>query len=149
MATQWPLVVDRLVALLPTLPHWAVVEVHDGAAYDVKAVTFATVGHATDGVQTHAGSYTKTLSNDGVQYVERGSVACQIVCTDDISSVTQLRALIFGLLDDLEDAIRQDRTLGVLSQEGTADLSVDVSTMQTIPGATATIAFSIDYLTVT
>jgi hypothetical protein len=79
----------------------------------------------------------------------RPALACQITCTDDELDQAGLRALIFGLFDDLEAAIRADRRLGVLSQEGTADLSVDVTSMQTIPGAATTVAFSIDYFTVT
>lgn len=149
MATQWPRVAARLVALLPSLPHWAAVQVFDGAAYDVKAATFATVAHSTDGTTATAGSFTTTLAADGVQYVETGSVACQLTCTDDGPDIAPIRALIFTLFNDLEAAIRADRTLGVLSPEGTTDLAVDVSSIQAIPGESTTIAFSIDYYTVT
>lgn len=149
MATQWPRVAARLFALLPSLPHWAAVQVFDGAAYDVKSATFATVAHSTDGTTTSAGSFVKSLAQDGIQYVEQGSVACQLTCTDDGPDIVAIRSLIFTLLDDLEAAIRADRTLGVLSPEGTTDLTVDVSSMQAIPGESITLAFSIDYFTVT
>lgn len=149
MSSQWPLVAARLYALLPTLPHWADVEVWDGAAFDVSKATFATVGHATDGVQTAAGTFTKTQASDGYRVIEQGSVACQITCTDDELDQAALRTLIFGLFDDIEAAIRTDRTLGVLSDEGTTDLTVDITSMQTIPGAATTVAFTVDYYTVT
>lgn len=149
MATQWPRVANRLLALLPTLPNWADVDVQAGAMFDTKAVTYATVGHATDGNTTTQGSYTKALALNGYQYEERGSVACQLVSFDDGPDLTDIRGTIFAMLDDLEDAIRADRTLAVLSPEGTTDLRVDVSSSQAIPGASMDVAFSVDYFTVT
>lgn len=149
MSAQWPVVVARLVALLPTLPHWGGVQMFDDAAYDLKAATYATIGHATDGTSTTRGHYTKTLAPDGFRYIEQGSVACQITTDDDGPNVTSLTTLVFGLIDDLEAAIRGDRTLGVLSQEGVASLTVDVSSLQTIPDTSTTLAFAVDYLTVT
>jgi hypothetical protein len=149
MSAQWPRVAGRLFALLPTLPHWAGVQLFNDAAYDVSAATYATVGHATDGTTTTRGHYTKTLSPDGVLYIEQGSVACQITTDDDGPDITDMTTLIFGLIDDLEAAIRADRTLGVLSPEGTTDLTVDLSSMQTVPGASTTLAFSVNYYTVT
>lgn len=149
MATQWPNVVTRLVALLPTLPSWGGVQVFRGAAYDVTAATFCTVAHATDGTLTAAGSYTTTQAADGYRYVEQGSVACQLVCTDDGPDLDELDALMFGLVDELDQAIRADRTLAVLSQDGFFDMSVNVQTAQAIPGAVAALAFTPTYYTVT
>jgi hypothetical protein len=149
MATQWPRVAARLAALLPTLPHWGGVDVKYGAIYDTSKATFATVGHSTDGTTTQAGSYTKTLALDGFQYAEQGSVDCQLTTTDDGPDLAAIRDFVFALMDDIEDAIRADRRLGVLSPEGTADLRVDVNSTQAIPGAALTVAFSIDYYTVT
>lgn len=149
MAAQWPRVAARLVALLPTLPHWAGVTVLNGAAYDVSTATWATVGHASDGMTTTAGSYRTTQAPDGYRYLEQGAVACEITCTDDGPDITAIRALMFSLLDDLEAVIRADRTLGVLSSEGTVDLTVDVGSFQSIPGAASTVVFSVEYLTVT
>lgn len=146
---QWPLIVAHLVELFPTLPHWADVQVFDDAAYDVKKVSWATVGHSTDGTTTTRGHYTWTQAPDGFRYIEQGSVACTLSTSAAGPSLTAATGLIFTLLGDLEAQIRADRTLGVLSSEGTTDLTVDVSSAQEIPGSSVTVPFSIDYYTVT
>jgi hypothetical protein len=147
---QWPLVVNRLLALLPTLPGWAgVVSVHDGAAYDSVKQIFATVAHSDDGQTTQAGGYTSTLHLDGVSYAETGHVACQITYNDDRATITTARGALFPLLNQLDAAIRADRTLGVLSKEGTTDLDVSILSAQTIPGAAYTVPFTLHYFTVT
>jgi hypothetical protein len=148
MAAQWPLVVSRLVEFLPTLPGWDQVTVCDGAAFDVKTALYNTVGHATDGVNTQAGNYTKTLTGEGSQYAESGSVVCQLGIGMD-GDLSALRSTLFSLFDQLEAAIRADRRLGVLSQEGTCDLTVDLSSAQMIAGVSYAITWSLDYFTVT
>lgn len=149
MSAQWPLVVGRLLELLPTLDGWSAVQVFDGAAFDPSSTVFATVGHGTDGLQTQAGSFSSQQDNDGFQRAETGTVVCQVCSSDDAQNVQSQRMALCVLLDAFDDAIRADRRLGVLSQEGTSFVSCDVTSMQTIPGADVTILFTFHYTTVT
>lgn len=151
MAAQWPLVAARLLALLPTLPGgWDQVSVHDGAARDSVKRVFCTVGHSTDGLNSTAGTFSTTQSPDGFLIQETGSVACQLTYTDDAPSLATARAAVFPLLDTLLAYVQADRRLGgVLSPEGTSDLTFDVNSAQPIPGAALTVTFALHYFTVT
>lgn len=149
MAVQWPLLVSRLLVLLPTLDGWGQVSVFDGAAFDSSRPVFCTVAHSDDGQVTTAGSFATAQSDDGFQYSETGNVACQLTFTDDRATVAALRAKVFGLLDPLDAAIRADRRLGVLSADGYTQLDVNVTSTQLVEGAGLTLPFSINYFTVT
>ena len=49
MATQWPLLTARLVALLPTLSGWSAVQVFDGPPVTSEIPTsYCTVGYVDD-----------------------------------------------------------------------------------------------------
>lgn len=148
MAAQWPRVTARLVALLPTLPGWAQIKVYDGAALDSQTASFCTVAHASDGITAHVGNYTVTTADDGFRRIEQGTVACSLTSTADLGALAPSRLAVFALIDALDDAIRADRTLGVLSREGTTDLTVDVASMQVV-GNAQVLTFNVDYYTVT
>lgn len=149
MALQWPLVVARLLTVLPNLSGWDVVTVFEGAAYDNSKSVFCTVAHSDDGMTTTAGQFVTAQSADGFQYAETGHVACQLTYTDDKAPPDVLRDKVFGLFNAVDAAIRADRRLGVLSPEGSAALDVSVTSMQVIQGAGLTVPFSITYFTVT
>lgn len=152
MAAQWPRIVARLVTYLPTLSGWSVtdgVTVFNGAAVDCATRSFVTIGHWTDGIDTSRGSYAKTQHPDGYRYAETGAVHCQIASSDGLIVLDAVGVATFALMDALEDAIRANRTLGVLSAEGYFDLSVDVTSMQDVPGAGQTLPFTLTYFTVT
>lgn len=150
MAAQWPKVKARLLILLPTLAGWAgvVEEVYNGPPVgDVDAVVYAAVGYVPG--NDSGGSYTSTQSPDGFQYIEAGSVLGEIVAASGDDDYPTVEAQAFALLDAFDAAIRADRTLGVLSQEGTAELSADVLPAADGDGAVVTLAFTLSYYTVT
>lgn len=152
MAIQWPLVVDRLVAWLPTLPAFAGVTVFDGPAYDVgsAAATFVTVGHSDDGQTTRSGTWSTDLAIDGYRYVETGDVACALFYEVDAdSTMSALRSTVFPLLDAIDDGIRADKRLGVLAPEGLAWLTADIAAAQIVAGSMMSVPFSINYQTTT
>lgn len=149
VSVQWPLIVARLLDLLPTLDGWSAVQVFDGAAYDPSSNVFATVAHGTDGLQTQAGQFSSQQTPDGYRREETGTVVCQVCSSDDSQVVQPQRLALCGLLGAFEDAIRADRRVGVLSPEGTSWVSADVTSSQSIPGADVTILFTFHYTTVT
>jgi hypothetical protein len=152
MAAQWPLVAERLVALLPTLPGWSGVEVFDGPPVTGETpAQYATVGYVSD---EHAGTYNTTLGPNGQQTVETGQVISQLVCATGDSDegdveVSSMRSQAFALMDALDAEIRRDRRLGVLSQEGTTDLAVDVLSVSNRQGTACSLVFTLTYFTVT
>lgn len=146
MASQWPRLHAALVATLPTLPGWSVVEVFDGPPVTGNVPTsYCTVGHAQ--LEDSAGSYETTLAGNGFQLEESGLVRCELVVFDGGTDVTALRVRAFGLLDALDAAIRANRTFGVLSPEATTDLAVDVVPVQSQAGAVQRLPFSVLYFT--
>lgn len=148
MAAQWPLVVERLVALLPTLAGWDQVTVFDGQPVTAATPTmYATVGYVPG--SEHAGTYSTTQSPDGFQYMETGQVISQLVCATGSVDLPGLRSQAFALLDQLDSAIRADRRLGVLSQEGTTDLTVDPLPASNQRGTALALVFTLTYFTVT
>ena len=148
MASQWPLVHARLVALVEGL------DPAPDATYDGPPVTgdspttYATVGYVYG--EDSAGEFTTDTTNS-YQIAETGSVRGEFVATDGApDALSAVRAKAFALTDALEAAVRSDRTLGgVLSAQGTATLRVDVVPSQTTSGAMQRLSFTLDYFTVT
>lgn len=146
MATRWPAVRARLVELLPTLPGWADVSVYDGPTVTGEAPEeYATVGYVAD--EDAAGSFEHERAGDGFRVEERGFVRCELVVLTGSADLPTVRDRAFALIDALEQEIRRDRTLGVLSAEGTARLVVDVVPVQNSAGAAQRLVFSLDYFT--
>lgn len=147
MATQWPLVAQRLVDLLPTLPGWDQVSVFDGPPITGDdPANYCTVGYVED---DQAGTYTTVQDPDGFQRQESGEVRSQLVCRTGEDNLSGMRALLFGLIDALDAAIRDDRRLGVLSPQGTSDLVVDVLSVQNEAGTAQAVVIALQYYTVT
>lgn len=148
MATQWPLVVNKLVTLLPTLSGWTNVTVYDGAPVtgDIP-VDYATVGYVAD---DQAGTYNLIQDPDGVQWQEAGTVRSQLTCVTGDADLSTMRTRTFALVDALETYVRNNRTLGnTLSPEGTTELTVEVLSIQSGTGAGQTVIFTLQYFTVT
>ena len=147
MATQWPLVVARLLALLPTLSGWSAVTVIDGPLVSADVPTdYVTVGYVDN---DQAGTYITAQSPDGFRYVETGTVRSQLNCVTGDSDLAGMRARVFALMDAVEGAVRADRRLGVLSPEGTSELDVDVLSLQNAAGTAQQLTFTLHYQTVT
>lgn len=145
MASQWPRVHARLVALLPTLSGWPA-DVFDGPPVTGNAPTrYATVGYVFG---EDSGGEFRTDTTNAYRIEETGSVRGEIVATTGTADIASVRAQAFALADALEAAIRADRTLGgVLSADGLATLRFDVVPAQTQQGATQRLPFSVDYTT--
>lgn len=147
MAAQWPLVKAQLTTVLPTLPGWSGVTVFNGApTRRTLPNDFATVGYVDN---DQAGSYTLVQDPDGSQMQETGFVRCQIACSGGgVESDPESR--VFALADAFETYIRADRRLGgVLSQQGTTTLAVDVATAQSDQGTAVALVVALHYFTVT
>lgn len=148
MATQWPLVAQHLVDLLPSLPGWDQVSVFDGPPITGDDPSnYCTVGYVED---DQAGTYTQVQDPDGFSRQEAGDVRSQLVCRTGDDDLTGMRTLLFGLLDALDDHIRSDRRLdNVLSPQGTSELVVDVLSVQTETGTAQTAVIALHYTTIT
>lgn len=148
MATQWPLVVQRLLVMLPALPGWSGVKVYDGLPVTGDAPSdYVTVGYVSSDV---AGSYQTVMSPDGYQWEETGVVRSELASVSGDGDLSEVRGRMFGLLDALDASIRADRTLGgVLSREATTELVVDVMSVQNSAGAAQSVVFTVHYFTVT
>ena len=147
MAAQWPLVVDRLVALLPTLTGWDQVAVFDGPpTTGDDPNNYCTVGYVED---DQGGTYDSVQHPNGFQYEETGEVRSQLVCRTGDDDLAGMRALLFSLADALDDAIRADRRLGVLSPQGTSELVVDVLSVSNESGIAQAAVIALRYFTVT
>lgn len=150
MTAQWPLVVAKLLAVLPTLSGWDAtnVTVHDGPPdTDSPTLDYMTVGYVSD---DQAGTYSLSQNDSGFQWDETGTVRCQLVCRDGETGVAGMRVRAFQLADVLETYVRSDRTLGkTLSPDGTIDVNSEVQTVQSTAGVKVSIVFTLQYTTVT
>jgi len=145
MATQWPAVKRAIVDLLPTLTGWPSADLtFDGPPVAGDSSSYVTVGYV-DG-EDSAGSFTTDTTN-GYRIEETGSVVGELVAWAGDTDLPARQAEAFAAMDAFEVALRADRTLGVLSPDGTARLSVDVLPAQTNAGAVQRLRFTIEYLT--
>lgn len=153
MAAQWPLIVNKLVTLLPTLAGWSAVDVIDGRpVQDVTADQYCTVGFVTspNNADEHAGSYTQTQDPDGFQYVESGTVRCQVTSATGATDIPAQRTALFVLCNAVEGSVRADRTLGgVLAPASTLDLHVEVLAVANQSGSAVSAVLTFSYTTVT
>ena len=148
MAAQWPLVVARLLTLLPTLPGWSAVTVIDGPLVSADVPTdYVTVGYVEG---DNAGAYTTTQDPNGSQWAEAGTVRSQLNCVTGDADLAGMRTRVFALADAFEASVRADRTLGgVLCTYGTSELDVDVLSLQNSSGTAQQLTFTLRYFTVT
>lgn len=151
----WPVVQQRLVALLPTLPGWTGVVVHDGQPrLNRNAKESISVGWSTFGPQGgtrgsglgDSGSWSNTEETVQTMRAENGSVLCELVVWGgDEQSSTTYRQRAFDLVDELDQAIRDDETLGVLPRSSTTSLGAEVISGQDKTGASTRLIVSVDY----
>jgi hypothetical protein len=148
MAAQWPLVVQRLAALLPTLPGWSSVAVFDGppiAANDDSI--YFTVGYV-DGVP--AGTASTSEAGGGFFNDEVGQVVSQLVVNTGSTDVSAARAQVFALYDALDASVKADRTLGGVLQGGaTSALSYEVQYVSNRQGVAVALIVTVSYQTTT
>lgn len=153
MATQWPIVQARLVALLPTLPGWDTVNVIAGEQsrdpelpVAVATVGFTTVGYTSIG---DTGSCRFEQAADGFGQIETGTVACEITLATGDSDGTASETAVWAALDAVKAAVQADRRLGVLSPDGTSSFTIGGMPTANSEGTAYTARFALDYFTVT
>lgn len=150
MATQWLLVRNRLVEVLPSLPGWPGPE----HTYKGRPVTgdnprsYVTVGYVSN--EDNGGTVSQARSRNGFQQEESGTVRGELVLNHGTADSSELEATTFALLDSLEELLRaQTAPLGVLPQGSTVALSFDVQPVQNSSGAAVRVPFTIDYFVTT
>ena len=130
MSAAWPLIVDRLLVLLPALPGWADVEVFDGPPVTQDApADYVTVGFVVG--RDDAGNYEQTRNGGnggGWQGAleETGTVVSEVVCSSGDTDIAIVRDRAFALVDAWEAKVSEDERLGILPPSSTSSLSVDV-----------------------
>ena len=142
MATQWPVVHGRLVNLVRSL--WPDVEVYgEPPVTSDTPRTYCTVGYALG--EDSGGGYSTTKAGSGWQVEETGRIRCELVAVTGEADLATVRLRAFARMDELEEAIRADQTLGVMPQGATAELEVDVVSVQTESGAKQRLPFTVNY----
>ncbi len=145
MGATWPLIVNRLVTWLPTLPGWGDVAVYDGhpVTADISA-DYLTVGYTT--ADDQGGVFTQTRNPDGSGMDESGDVRCHLACQSGDGDLATVRARAFALTDAFDAGLRADQTLGgLLSRNAEVLLSVDVLSVQNVQGAAQSLLFTVRY----
>ena len=142
----WPGVVGYLLATLPTLPGWGAVLVFDGEPVTGDDPNdWASVGYITD---DHGGSFVRNNNPDGSGVDEVGTVRCDLTCQSGDEGLTAVRARAFALASTLDRKLNNDRTLGgVLSQNGTTTLTVDVLSIEAPDGVAQSLSLTVAYTT--
>jgi hypothetical protein len=127
---MWPVVAQRLVDLLPTLPGWADVKVFDGSpATEARPTKYVLVGARED--DETAGSFTQEPSPVGNTFFdETGSVASYLVCQTGSSTLRAVRDEAFTLAGALQQHLRTEPLLAVLPTGSTTSLEIEVQSRQ-------------------
>jgi hypothetical protein len=148
MPAAWPLLLDRLVVLLPTLPGWTGVVVYDGEPVTSEyPPEYVTVGFVPG--EDFGGSFEQTRNAEtGWEgcLSESGTVRSEIVVwSGDSNQLAAHRARAFALVDAWEAEVSRDESLGVLGRPATSSLAVDVQPVQE-NGAAARLVVTLTYL---
>jgi hypothetical protein len=150
----WPAVVNALLALFPTLTGWPPAEsTYDAAPTTAGSDFYVIVGGTLPlpGFEDDtAGSFSRTQDPDGFQTQETGTVRCQLTSASGAIDITGHRGKVFAAADALYAYLAAHRTLGgVLSQNATVDLTVDVTSLQDGTVSDQTLVLTVHYFTVT
>lgn len=148
MNAAWPVVVQRLVDWLPTLPGWSGVPVYDGPPVTADAPpTYVTVGFVVG--EDFGGSYEQTRNGENAwagALEEAGTVRCEVVSATGDVDLRAVRDRAFALVAAWDAALADDETLGVLPKASTASLAVDVAPAQTSGGSVQRLTVTFTYL---
>ncbi len=148
MAAAWPLLLNRLVVLLPTLPGWSGVVVYDGEpAASEYPPEYVTVGFVPG--EDFGGSYEQTRNGEGGwqgALEESGTIRSELVVwSGDSNQLPTHRARAFALVDAWEAEVSRDERLGVLGPSSTSSLAVDVQSAQTGDGSAQRLIVTLSY----
>jgi len=132
VAVLWPIVRDRLVTILPTLPGFGAVTVYDGpvTSGDTPA-TYVTVGWQPRTEDESAGSFTQLEGPDGFSVTEDGAVLMEFAAVTGDSTVPDA----FAMYGALATWLQQNPRLGILVPGSLASLQVEVAEAQNTAGA--------------
>lgn len=131
MSAWWPVLQQRLVALIPTIvPDFT--DGHPWLVFDGPAAgeesgkqRYILVGASTEG---EAGTFDNEDDPADTLRVEQGSVVVELNSwTGDKASSTR-RAECWAVVSALAEQVKQDMTLGVLPKVSTTSLSAEVIT---------------------
>jgi hypothetical protein len=151
---QYPLIVARLVAILPGLTGWEGFTVTDGPLLaDVVPTRYATVGSAAAprvfGHNVIDDSYACDLSDLSYHWTETGTVNIELSCGSGDSGIDTVRAAVQAALNGLESAIRADRRLAILSTQGYFRFTVTSAPLLDATGSGYVARCALSYYTVT
>lgn len=146
MTVQWPIVRAGLLTLLPTLPGWSGVLVTDGAPTSNDTGSYCAVGYVED--EQGAGTWTQVPSDDGFFDLETGVVRSELYTGNGDGDLAAAVNAGFALVNALQAAMRANRTLGFLPQDGTCSVSGDVITGRS-EGAGQLLVLSVSYTATT
>lgn len=151
----WREVKQRLVDLLPTVPEFAGVVVHNGRPRkNLGAKEWVSVGWSTYGPEGGArgsglgdsGSFGPTDETVTAMESESGTVMCELVVWGgDESLAADYETRAFELVSALDRTIRDDKTLGVLPPSSTTSVGAEVISGQDKSGATTRLIVSVNY----
>ena len=147
MSAQYPLIVARLVVLLPTLGGFGPFTVNDGPFVATDPPPNYVLVGATSGEE--AGSYAIEQAPDGFRWQERGLIHNEVLAGTGDSDPAAARTVVQAALDGIDAAVRVDRRLGVLSAEGTSSFMVTLAPVLDIQGSAFYARFALNYFTVT
>jgi hypothetical protein len=144
VSAAWPLVVNRLLVLVPGLSGWSSVVVSDGKPVTGDdLIDYFTVGFVEG--EDFGGNYEQTYSPGGL-LEEAGTVRCELVTVSGDVDLAARRARAFALIDALQASVFADPTLGVLPQSSSASLSVDPQPVQNDRGSAQRATVTVSYL---
>jgi hypothetical protein len=141
--TAWPLVRRRLLALVGALPSAAAFVVYDGPPVTGDAPTdYVTVGYRLG--EDIAGGFERGVEDNCP--TELGTVVSEVVCSTGNVDLLSVEARAFALVDDWQNAVDADQTLGVLPAPSTCSLTVDVQPAQNNAGSEQRLIVTLTYL---
>jgi len=132
VAVLWPIVRDRLVEILPTLPGFTSVTVYDGPVTSGDTPgTYVTVGWQPVTEEVSAGSFTQLEGPDGFSVTEDGAVLMEFAAVTGDSTVPDA----FAMYGALATWLQANPRLGILVPGSLASLQVEVAEAQNTSGA--------------
>jgi len=143
VSAYWPVLQQRLVALMPSLaPGWVVFDGPAGGRESGKQ-KYVLVGASTDG---DGGSYDQPRDTIDTMRGEEGTVIVELNSWSGDTTVNSTRrAECFAVANALEAAIRADERLGVLPVTSTTALAGEITTPSN--GKSARLVLSVNYTT--
>ena len=146
---RWPDVYTALLALLPTLPGLAGVQVYDGQFVGNDYPTdYVTVGFQSD---DGAGSFIQQPDPSCFATTEVGDIKCLMSCNSGDTEPGADRNRVFAMFTALQTEVTRDQSLrGALTGSNyLVTLSAQVVALENTQGAASSLIVSVAYQTTT